>query len=188
MDWAEKKSDLRKAVKAAALELDEEYRRMADQKIITFVTGLEEYRQARTIFCFVGRPEEIDTMPVIKDALRSGKRVGAPACVGKGIMEARRVNGPESLAPGAYGILEPGPGQELVLPGEIDFAVIPCLSCSHGGERLGYGGGYYDRYLSRARAVKAVICRELLMREDIPTEAHDQKMDIVISEVGVIRI
>ena len=59
---------------------------------------------------------------------------------------------------------------------------------SHDGRRLGYGGGYYDRYLVRTRAVKAVICRERIMRADIPVEPHDQLMDMVISEHGVRRL
>ena len=61
-----------------------------------------------------------------------------------------------------------------IQPEEIDLAVIPCCTCSQTGRRLGYGGGYYDRYLGRVAGVKAVICRDRIMRDDIPVEEHDQ--------------
>ena len=89
---------------------------------------------------------------------------------------------------GKYGILEPGAETPVIQPEEINLAIVPCMSCSHDGRRLGYGGGYYDRYLVRTRAVKAVICRERIMRADIPVEPHDQLMDMVISEHGVRRL
>ena len=73
-------------------------------------------------------------------------------------------------------------------PEEIDLAVIPCCTCSHTGKRLGYGGGYYDRYLGRVEGMKAVICRERIMRDDIPVEEHDQAVDMVISEGGTWRM
>lgn len=89
---------------------------------------------------------------------------------------------------GKYGILEPGAHASVIQPEEINLAIVPCMSCSHDGRRLGYGGGYYDRYLGRTQAVKAVICRERIMRADIPVEPHDQMMDMVISEKGVRRL
>ena len=67
-------------------------------------------------------------------------------------------------------------------------SIWPLCHACHDGRRLGYGGGYYDRYLGRTRAVKAVICRERIMRADIPVEPHDQMMDMVISEKGVRRL
>lgn len=89
---------------------------------------------------------------------------------------------------GKYGIMEPGAHAPVIQAEEINLAIVPCMSCSHDGRRLGYGGGYYDRYLGRTRAVKAVICRERIMRADIPVEPHDQMMDMVISEKGVRRL
>ena len=89
---------------------------------------------------------------------------------------------------GKYGIMEPGAHAPVIQAEKIKLAIVPCMSCSHDGRRLGYGGGYYDRYLGRTRAVKAVICRERIMRADIPVEPHDQMMDMVISEKGVRRL
>ena len=94
----------------------------------------------------------------------------------------------EDLEDGSYGIQEPRNDAVRIQPEEIDLAVIPCCTCSQTGRRLGYGGGYYDRYLGRVAGVKAVICRDRIMRDDIPVEEHDQAVDMVISEAGIWRM
>ena len=184
----DRKKALRRETKEAVAALDEGYTKEADLQIFRHVTGLTEYEQAETLFCFVGTSGEINTAPILEEALRQGKRVGVPKCTARGIMEVREIRSLRDLEAGKYGILEPGAHAPVIQPEEINLAIVPCMSCSHDGRRLGYGGGYYDRYLGRTRAVKAVICRERIMRADIPVEPHDQMMDMVISEKGVRRL
>ena len=184
----DRKRALRREIKAAVAALDKGYTKEADLQIFRHVAGLPEYEQAGTLFCFVGTSSEIDTAPILEDALRRGKRVGVPRCISRGIMEVREIRSFRDLEAGKYGIMEPGAHAPVIQAEEINLAIVPCMSCSHDGRRLGYGGGYYDRYLGRTRAVKAVICRERIMRADIPMEPHDQMMDMVISENGVRRL
>lgn len=184
----DRKKALRREIKEAVAALDKGYTREADLQIFRHVTGLPEYEQAGTLFCFAGTSSEIDTAPILEDALGQGKRVGVPKCTARGIMEVREIRSLRDLEAGKYGIMEPGAHTPVIQPEEIHLAIVPCMSCSHDGRRLGYGGGYYDRYLGRTRAVKAVICRERIMRADIPVEPHDQIMDMVISENGVWRL
>ena len=66
-----------------------------------------------------------------------------------GIMELRQITSLDQLTPGAYGILEPPADSPAIEADGVDFAVLPCLSCSHSGHRLGQGGGFYDRFLAR---------------------------------------
>lgn len=110
---------LREEVKA----LGQEYCKSADKSIRDQVVSMPEYQRAGTIFCFVGRQDEINTMPLILDALFQGKRVGVPKCVAEGIMEVRRITGKEDLEPGSYGILEPKKGTGLIGPEEIDLSL-----------------------------------------------------------------
>lgn len=187
MALAEQKKKIRAEVKQYRRELPTEYCRQSDAAIVSLVTELDEFKRADVIFCFVGAAEEVNTMPVIQEAWRLGKRVGAPLCVHKGIMEVRRIFAGADLQAGAYGISEPKQGLPLIAPEEIQLVIVPCLSCSHDGKRLGYGGGYYDRYLPQVQALKAVLCRERLIRNDIPVDEHDLRMDLVISEAGVRR-
>ena len=73
-------------------------------------------------------------------------------------------------------------------PEQIDLAVIPCVTCSHTGERLGHGGGYYDRYFARSPEIFSVmICREEMICENIPRQPHDLIFPVVVTEAGVFR-
>lgn len=182
------KKAMRMEMKAYVSRLDSEYCIQADRAIFREVTSLREYEEADAIFCFVGTEHEIDTAPVINHALEHGKGVAVPRCTGKGIMEACLIRSLEDLKTGFYGLSEPDEGADRLRPEEIGFAVVPCLTCSSSGKRLGYGGGYYDRYLPHIRGVKALLCRGRVMREAIPVEDHDQTVDLVISENGVLRL
>ena len=183
-----RKQELRKLVRLQVSGLNHEYCIQADQTICQAVTGLDEYHKAVTVFIFVGTEGEINTRPIITHALEHGKQVAVPKCISKGVMEAYLIDSLEDLEDGSYGIQEPRNDAVRIQPEEIDLAVIPCCTCSQTGRRLGYGGGYYDRYLGRVAGVKAVICRDRIMRDDIPVEEHDQPADTVISEAGISRM
>lgn len=182
------KKNLRSRMKKKAMELPEEYCTSADKAIGRYVMSLAEYQKAKTVFCYVGTKREINTHPILEQILRDGKRLGVPKCVEKGIMEVKEIDSFECLEAGAYGIPEPKESCVCIRPEEIDLALIPCLSCSHDGKRLGYGGGYYDRYLKRADFTKAVLCRERLTEEEILMDSLDISMDIVVTENGIWRM
>lgn len=185
MTGKEEKQRLRQAVRAAARELSEGYKARSSAAICGHLSAMPEYLAADTVFCFVGTAHEIDTAPFLQDALRSGKRLCVPLCVDTGLMELRRITGLDQLRAGAYGIPEPSPDAPPVPMDEVDFAVIPCLTCDHAGRRLGQGGGYYDRFLSKYRSAAVLVCRELLIREEIPTEPHDCFIPWVLTERGL---
>ena len=121
----------------------------------------------------------------IENALASGKRLCVPLCVDKGIMELREITSLSQLLPGSYGILEPPADAPLVSVDDVDLSIVPCLTCDHGGRRLGHGGGYYDRFLAAYRSATVMICRERLIREEIPVEPHDMPIPWVITENGL---
>ena len=111
-----------------------------------------------------------------------------PLCVGKRQMEARIIHSLTELQKGYYGILEPGGSSPLMPEQEIDLAVIPCLTCSYEGNRLGFGGGYYDVFFQAHPGIKSVmICRDRLIRPDIPLEEHDILFERVITEKGIFQ-
>lgn len=103
-------------------------------------------------------------------------------------MEAYIITKEEDLEVGKFGIMEPKAGCEVLMPEQIDLIILPCLSCDRKGNRLGYGGGYYDRYLERCNGVRVVICREKLMLDEIPSETFDQKGDFLVTEKGIFPI
>lgn len=136
----------------------------------------------------MGTAGEIHTKPLIQAALDQGKRVAVPKCISKGIMEARQIRSLGELYPGSYGIEEPEKAAEIIEPEEISLALVPCLTCSEDGRRLGYGGGFYDRFLRSVPGPWAVLCRGRLMEAEIPWEAHDLLMDVVIWEEGILEL
>ena len=182
MTKAEEKQRLRSVMRRMERELPQRDKQSADQAIAAHLVAIPEYQEASTVFCFVGTIHEIDTRPILADALATGKRLCVPLCVGKGIMELRQIHSLEELSTGAYGILEPPEESPVVCPDEVDLAILPCLTCNHLGQRLGQGGGYYDRFLSGYRGGTVLLCREKLIREEIPLEPHDYPVPWVLTE------
>ncbi len=188
MDNKELKKELRKDIKAKLESLDAKYIERADSAIVKSLCALPEYVKADTVFCFVGVGMEINTRPFLQHVLDSGKRLTVPLCTGKGIMEAKQISSLEELKNGQFGLLEPDASARTIDMSEVDFAVIPCLAADHKGNRIGYGGGFYDRMFEKNPDVPAaIICREKIMREDIPLEPFDHRFPISISEEKIYR-
>ena len=81
--------------------------------------------------------------------------------------------------------MEPPADAPRVDADEVDFAVLPCVTCNHLGQRLGRGGGYYDRFLAHYRGGTVLLCREKLIREEIPLEPRDMPVPWVLTERGL---
>lgn len=185
MTKREEKQQLRSSIRRLAAQLPLRYREEADRAIAAHLLAMPEYQTADTVFCFVSTAREINTRPILEHTLSSGKRLCVPLCTDPGIMELRQITSLEQLSPGAYGILEPPPDSPAIPVDEVDFAALPCLTCNHLGHRLGQGGGYYDRFLAHYRGAAVLLCRERLIREEIPLEPHDCPIPWVLTEVGL---
>lgn len=186
MQAKEQKKHLRQELHKQVSQLDRGYCHSADTAIIQRLQSTASYLEAETIFCYVGTEREINTMPLIREALRQGKRIGVPRCTAPGVMEVRQIKGAEDLTLGFYGIMEPGLHCPILSPEELDLAVVPCLSCTPKGVRLGYGGGYYDRYLTGFQGRRIALCRGRILCESIPKEPHDLRMDMIVTEESII--
>ncbi len=182
------KQTIRAETAARVKNLSPVYCREADEAICRRVLQSEPYQKANTVFCYVGTEREIDTMALLRAALRDGKRLAVPLCLPeKGRMEARQIAGLGDLVSGRYGILAPRLDCPVVAPEELELVIVPCCTGNARGQRLGYGGGYYDRYLPETRCPAMLLCRHQLEREDIPTEEHDVQLDYFVTERGVVK-
>ncbi len=168
------KAEIRRLVQSAAGRED-------DGALILRFLSLPEYRRAKTVFLYRGVGSELDTLPIIEDALSSGKRVALPRVTAPGIMEARRIRALNELVPGKYGIPAPPEGSELIPPEEFDLILVPGAAFSPNGARLGRGGGYYDRYLPKTLGFKVALAGKGRLFPVLPTEEHDVKVDKVIT-------
>ena len=185
MTRKEEKRALRATLRRMAESLPESYRRKADSAIAAHLLAMPAYQEAETVFCFAGTGWEIDTRPILSDALAAGKRLCVPLCTGPGLMELRQITSLSQLSPGAYGLPEPPADAPLVAVDAVDLAILPCMGCNHLGHRLGRGGGYYDRFLAAYRSAAVLVCRERLIREEIPLEPHDLPIPWVLTERGL---
>ena len=185
MTRQEEKQRLRRTIRALEERLSPRYLEESGRTIAARLLAMPEYRAAGTVFCFAGFGREVDTRPILEDALSAGKVLCLPLCVGSGQMELRQVTDLARLSPGAFGIPEPPADSPAAQVDEVDFAILPCGICDHAGHRLGRGGGYYDRFLARYRGGTVLLCREKLIREEIPVEPHDFPVPWVLTERGL---
>ncbi|MDY3618883.1 5-formyltetrahydrofolate cyclo-ligase [Agathobaculum sp.] len=164
-------------------------KREIDEAVVQRVLNSPEYQRSNTVFLYVATAEEIDTRAILQHALQNGKCVCVPRCGAHQQMTAHRINSLDELREtGSFGILEPAKETPLVRPDEIDFIVTPALACDQTGVRLGYGGGYYDRYLAQTTAHAAVLCAEKRLIDALPCDNYDQRCDLIFTERRVLRI
>ena len=138
------------------------------------------YQSAHTLILYSPLNDEVDVSSIINDAYANGKLVLLPKVVGDDL-ELHTYKGVESLERGAFGILEPT-GEVFYDFDDVDVVIIPGMAFDRLGNRLGRGKGYYDRLLPRLRnTYKIGVCFPFQFLDDIPSEAHDVKMDCVVS-------
>ena len=187
-DRASIKKQIRKAIAAKLKALPPSYRVAASESIAEQVLASDEYRNADGIFPFIGMATEPDTRRIIERAIADGKRVYVPKCVSKTEMRAVRLRSLSDLRSGAYGILEPQDLSETVGADALDLILVPCVSASKDGKRLGHGAGYYDRYV-RGNAEKTVcLCFSEALCDDIPMDENDVYMHRVIYDTVADRV
>jgi len=184
---ATEKKALRQAYRARGAALTEDYRRRADRAICAAVLDSDQWKRAESVFAFVSMWAEPDTRPLLEAAQREGKRLYLPRCCPDGIMQAVRVYSLDALIPGAYGIPEPPADAKTAQPGELALALVPCVTVTRDGTRLGHGAGYYDRFLPLHRCETLSLCYAAMLADALPTDEYDVRMDHVVTEDGVIK-
>ena len=153
--------------------------------------SVEDFQDAGTVFFFLSFRSEVDTVPMIKRAMAEGKRVCLPyTCTDSKQMVASHILDFEGdLEPGNYDIMEPRADSiRPVPPEEIDVIVMPGVAFDSSGRRLGYGGGYYDRFLDRCQpdCLRIAPCFCLQVIEEVPCAEHDQRIHMIVTEKRVI--
>ena len=144
--------------------------------------ALPQVEAADTVMAFYGTGREPDTAPLLRALLDRGKRVVLPVCLPRRRMEARQMTSLDQLVTNRYGIPEPDRSCPAVDKGEIGAALIPNLLCDREGYRLGWGGGYYDRWLADFPGFTVCVCRRGRLVERMPREKFDVPVKLVLFE------
>lgn len=178
------KAELRCQLRDRAAALTETRRRESDQALAGVFLALPQVETAGTLLLFRGVGTEPDTLPLFEALWARGKKLLLPRCLPRWGMEARQVEPPDRLVPGPYGIPEPPVDCPLEERDGIDLILVPGLAYDRAGNRLGQGGGYYDRYLADCRGITVALCRDALLLDRVPVEPHDRPVDVVLTETG----
>ena len=142
--------------------------------------ALPQVVEADTVMVFYGTGREPDTVPLIRALMETGKRVALPVVLPHRGMEARQVLDIDQLIPNRFGIPEPDKSCPVVDKGEISVALIPHLMVDRDGYRLGWGGGYYDRWLVDFSGFTVCVCRPGRLLEHMPREEFDVPVKLVL--------
>lgn len=183
VDIRQYKTELRNFIKEERRNLTADDKAKLDSGVARNVFRLYQYRAAKTVMVYVSTPIEVDTFQIIKGAWKDGKKVAVPRCIpGTRLMEFHYITSFDDLSPGTFKVLEPDPS----LPTVDDFAgclmLLPALSLDYLGFRLGYGKGYYDRYMSRFNGSCAGICYSANVRRHMYHGRFDRPVDVIVTE------
>lgn len=159
-----------------------------DRAVCTRFLGLSSYRFADTVLLYSPLKHEIDTSAIALDALAKGKKVAYPRCMDGNRMVYHYVTTLDELTEGMYGIKEPDTSLPLYTPDSKmhTVCVLPAIVYDKDGYRLGYGKGYYDRFLSGFRGTKAGLIYSGFIIDSVPRGRFDMPSDIIITEKGVV--
>ena len=162
----------------------------AEQRMLKFLQSWDVFRQAETIHIFISKTDEPDTSPIIESAWESGKTVAVPCVVPESFeLFHSQLKSFEDLSSGALGVLEPSPeGRIKMTPKSFDLVIIPGVAFDRKGGRLGYGKGYYDRFLEQTGAFRLALAFNFQVFEKVPTEKHDVPMNGILTESGIIEV
>ena len=176
------KSELRKQVLHEMKAISQEQKQFIDQALTEQLLQHPFYQEAKVIATYLSFPHEFQTQELIEQALRDCKKVLIPKTYPKGRMDFV-VYDPQQLVKTSFGLLEPQGDLEVVDASQIDLIHVPGLAFTTDGYRIGYGGGYYDRYLEQfsGRTLSTVYPCQV---QDFIPENHDIPVEEVLIDEG----
>lgn len=172
-------------------------KKLADLSEPAFIAAVEQilhglfnhpkWKDAKTIGVTVSRGKEIPTRPIIEQAWKEGKRVTVPKCHPKEKqLDFRHLTAFDELESVYYGLLEPIVDKtENINKGNIDLIIVPGVVFDPTGFRIGFGGGYYDRFLKNYHGATIALLLSEQLVEELPVEPHDIPVQTLITEYSI---
>lgn len=183
MDKKELRKILREKRRSIPKEQKDKYNKAISEKII----ASDYFKKAEQVLVFASSGEEFDTRYIIERCRTEHKRVFYPRCLDKnGNMEFFKVDCTGDLEISSFNLLEPKPTCKPYRPKENDIVIVPALSCDRKKYRIGYGGGYYDRFLKEFNGVSICPCYSEMLADTLPTDEYDIKISVVATDKEVL--
>lgn len=183
-DIREYKNNLRQKYKDIRKSMTEKQKNSSDLKILSNITSLKAYKQCSLVLTFVSTSIEVNTINLIKQALSDGKTVAVPKCIdGTRLMQFYIIESLDQLEVATFSVLEPIVSVCTPL-NEFDnsICIVPGLVFDLNGYRLGYGKGYYDRFLSKYNGTTIGICYCNCTVNKLINGKFDRKVDLLVTD------
>ena len=178
------KNEYREKYRKEREKLSAEEKSLLESRISAVLSSTMVYKCCSQILLYASMTDEISTWDIAKKALADGKKLLYPKCEGDHEMNFYYVSSPDELTPGMFGIPEPS-DKELYRPANGDICIVPGLAYDKFGYRLGYGRGFYDRFLSEFGGVTVGLCYSSFIESGLPRGKYDIKTDVLLTEKGV---
>lgn len=178
------KNLLRKKITAQRKSLSDEERKIFSHEIIKKFLATDIYKNSSSIMAYMSMPEEIQLKEFFDDAFDKKKILSIPFIVERGIIQPVILRNFDSLEVGEFKILTVKKNlREFINAEKIDLIIVPGVAFDIHGNRLGMGGGYYDRFLKTAEHAKKIsLAFDFQIVENVPAENHDIPVDLIITE------
>lgn len=174
------KNELRDEIRSKRRNLTKDFIKKSSERIAKTVCPI--LSDATTVMVYLSSFNEPNTMEIIHYLKKIGIKIVVPISnTDTHTISLSYIRDTDDLTKGAYGILEPK-FPILANSDDIDAVLVPGIAFSKNGDRLGFGKGYYDKFLADFKGTKIGICYDFQILDDIPSSAHDIKMDVIITE------
>lgn len=173
---------LRAEILSLRRDMEESVRKECDERIYNNLIKYEKTAECGTFLVYASSPAEVDTRRFITAMLTEGRTVAVPKCVGKE-MRFLTIGSLDVLVKSRFGVDEPADGTEITVFDDT-VCIVPALRFDRNGYRLGWGGGFYDRFLARYSGHSVGICYECCCG-DVPRDEYDLNTDTVMTENGI---
>ena len=179
------KTLLRKQIIEKRREISLSQKQLWDSKIFKNFLDFTDVNNTLQFAVYNSLSGEVDTKSIINYLIENGKKVYLPKTFQDGKMEFYFVDKSTKLTKSEFGTFEPA-GDTERFEGENAVCIVPGLCFTKDGKRLGYGAGYYDRFLENKNLLKIAFAYSCFILQDVPCSQHDIKIDYIINEDGVI--
>ncbi len=179
------KQKIRKAILEERNKLTEKDIKEKSKQIKSKLFSLPEFKKAKTVMLFASFGTEVFTHDMIKEALKH-KQVAVPVVKGDNLIASKIIDFNDLNKKSKFGILEPSKIKEVDI-NEIDLVIVPGVAFDCAGYRIGYGKGYYDKFLNDFEKEKVALAFELQIQKELPNEDHDVVVDKIVTEKRIIR-
>ncbi|MGL4654883.1 MAG: 5-formyltetrahydrofolate cyclo-ligase [Sarcina sp.] len=180
------KKSLRKTMRDKRKSMDSSEKEILDKELREKLFQTEEYKNSKNIFIYVSMEDEINTIEIIKQAFKDGKIIAVPKIMRDKRMKALKINSLDELSIGYFNVLEPTENAKD-LSEDIDLTIVPGLAFDSENKRLGYGGGFYDKFFEEHKnSFKISLCYDYQFVTTVYPKEYDVSVEMIISNNHIV--